>query len=702
MRRRRITLLLLMVILAMLFSVPVHAKIKLNKKSVTVTVGKTVRLKVKGTKKKVKWRSTNKKIARVSSKGVVKGVKEGKCKIIAKVGKKQLKCTVTVKKAKNYISTSSSSSLKNSSLNYSNLTAYNLDVYVPNPGAACKRTIKDGWYMIVSGNSDDRALDINAGKGGNLETFTRNNSINQRFYVRFTKTGGLFSNKGYYTFLTQDSAKYLQLENSTNKYSNVHEWSGNSSDSAKWTITNAVGDYYYITNKANKSCLDNTGGSTALGNNVATCPQNGTKAQRWMFLPTSGSGAAISGGTYEIQSANSSSYVLDIQGAGKKDGDNLIIYTRHKQTNQQFYLLYNNGYFTIKAVHSGKYLQVANPSLKYSNVYQWTGNLSSNAQWVISDAGGGYYYIQNKANGCYLENANGKVRLSNNVRTYPFTGAKSQKWKFNKKEDSSNSGTLRLTLDPDSTLSISSYTTPSSINEGSGFTCKGTISSNYVIKEVTVGIYNANGTVISNKTVYPNAKSYDIKNIDSYIHFSQAKAGTCYYKVSARDEKISKELINKSFTVKKVESSSSIILDMTVTDYDSKVNSFLADDRWKPGIWYGASQGPKLSTWGSSGCCAYAADFVKYVFGKNGPRTGTPFYNPSEIRSGDVIYVSGSGETPDHWFVVLYRNGNALTTVEGNWSSIVVKSSTAYSVSGNTLLRDGSKFRTFNTGYHYR
>lgn len=72
---------------------------KLNKKSVTIKVGKSVQLKVKGTKKKVKWSSSKKKVCTVSSKGLVKAKKKGTATVKAKVGKKTLKCKVTVKAA---------------------------------------------------------------------------------------------------------------------------------------------------------------------------------------------------------------------------------------------------------------------------------------------------------------------------------------------------------------------------------------------------------------------------------------------------------------------------------------------------------------------------------------------------------------------------------------------------------------------------
>ena len=75
-------------------------KISLNRTKGTVTVGKQLKLKVKGTTKKVTWKSQKKKIATVSKKGVVTGLKAGKTNITAKVAGKKLVCKVTVKAKK--------------------------------------------------------------------------------------------------------------------------------------------------------------------------------------------------------------------------------------------------------------------------------------------------------------------------------------------------------------------------------------------------------------------------------------------------------------------------------------------------------------------------------------------------------------------------------------------------------------------------
>lgn len=91
----------ILVLLLLVTAMPQQAQaaIKINKNSVSVYVNQTVTLKVSGTKAKVTWTSSNKKIATVSSKGLVKGVKKGTATIRAKVSNKTLKCKVTVKKS---------------------------------------------------------------------------------------------------------------------------------------------------------------------------------------------------------------------------------------------------------------------------------------------------------------------------------------------------------------------------------------------------------------------------------------------------------------------------------------------------------------------------------------------------------------------------------------------------------------------------
>lgn len=93
-----------MMMLSILPATQVNAatKPKLSKTKITMTVGQSKKLKVKGISKKrakrIKWKSSKKKVVTVTKTGKIKARKTGKATITAKVGKKKLKCKVTVKK----------------------------------------------------------------------------------------------------------------------------------------------------------------------------------------------------------------------------------------------------------------------------------------------------------------------------------------------------------------------------------------------------------------------------------------------------------------------------------------------------------------------------------------------------------------------------------------------------------------------------
>jgi hypothetical protein len=72
---------------------------KLNKSKLNLNIGSTVQLKVENTSDKIIWKSSDQKIASVTTKGLVKGIKQGDATITATVGKTKLKCKITVTKS---------------------------------------------------------------------------------------------------------------------------------------------------------------------------------------------------------------------------------------------------------------------------------------------------------------------------------------------------------------------------------------------------------------------------------------------------------------------------------------------------------------------------------------------------------------------------------------------------------------------------
>lgn len=101
MGKKKTSLFMLLLVLVLTLSMASGAyAASISKKKVTLTKGQSVTLTVNGAKKAPKWSSSNKKVASVSKKGVVKAKKKGSATITAKVGKKTYKCKVKVKEPK--------------------------------------------------------------------------------------------------------------------------------------------------------------------------------------------------------------------------------------------------------------------------------------------------------------------------------------------------------------------------------------------------------------------------------------------------------------------------------------------------------------------------------------------------------------------------------------------------------------------------
>lgn len=98
-------------------------------------------------------------------------------------------------------------------------------------------------------------------------------------------------------------------------------------------------------------------------------------------------------------------------------------------------------------------------------------------------------------------------------------------------------------------LRILDASAPASMNVGSSFPIRGSISSSSAITTVTVGVYDGKNTMKIGKTVKPNVKVYSLVNVDEDIVFSKLTAGTYRYRVTAANSEGSKTLVNKVFHV---------------------------------------------------------------------------------------------------------------------------------------------------------
>jgi len=391
-----------------------------------------------------------------------------------------------------------------------------------NSVSAAQRTLADGWYMIVCGSSDDRVLDINnwsQSNGGNLEIYKKNNTTNQRYYLKYM-------NNGYYTIGVLHSKKYLHVAGNYSK-ANVHQWDGYNTDNALWEISSSQNGYYFIRNKANGEYLDNSGARTSLGNNVWTYPfvNRDNKAQKWKFLSTT-NGAdekrSIADGWYEIQLSANTNYVWDVLGCTNDNGANIGIHTRNNGNHQKFYVKYqNNGYYSIMAGHSNKYIHKQNAG-NTENIVQWAGysNSAYQTHWAIISAGNGNYYIRSRC-GNFADNRGGTITNGNSVITYNCNKSNAQKWKFR-------------AIDGLVPTAVSLSRTNDSLTVGNGGTLYATVSpSNAANKTVSWSSSNTSVATVNNNG-YVTAKAPGTTTITCRTN-SGGRTATCVITVKPRE-----------------------------------------------------------------------------------------------------------------------------------------------------------------------
>ncbi|MEE1037653.1 MAG: SH3 domain-containing protein [Eubacterium sp.] len=165
---------------------------------------------------------------------------------------------------------------------------------------------------------------------------------------------------------------------------------------------------------------------------------------------------------------------------------------------------------------SGQY-GIARPKTWYYNV----GNLDSYVKFNELKPGTYYYTI-------YAENSQG-------------TGVNIAKRSFTVKEASITGTNLSKP--------------PSTKRRGSEFDVKGTVKSNFRMTYLHAGVYDSNGKKVdaAHEYVKPDALSYDVSRLNSYISFKSLKAGNYTYKVYAEDRTgYAKTLVSQPFTVKMI------------------------------------------------------------------------------------------------------------------------------------------------------
>ena len=290
--------------------------------------------------------------------------------------------------------------------------------------------LPDGSYQIKSKLNGGRVIDIVDGKendGQNVQIWDNYDVKQQKYHIKNV-------GDGYYSIRAVHSKKALDVtggakENNTN----VQQYTYNGTDAQLWKIViNTDGSYSFIS-KCNGLYLDVQDAKGNNGDNIQVYQRNDAQdAQKFDITPTTYQ--EIDNGIYEIQMAKNANKVLDIDGGSTADGAKVQIWDRSQVNQQKFEVIYNNDKtYTIKAVHSGKVLEVPDGKPELSKqIQQNQSNNTDEQKWKIKDLGDGNYNIISKCGEMYLDVAGAGTNNGTHVQLYTSNESEAQLFQFEK------------------------------------------------------------------------------------------------------------------------------------------------------------------------------------------------------------------------------------------------------------------------------
>ncbi len=245
----------------------------------------------------------------------------------------------------------------------------------------------------------------------------------------------------------------------------------------------------------------------------------------------------IDDGIYTIATMLDRNYVLDIDGAGKADGDNLQLWENNGTEAQAFKVSYEgNGYYQIVNVNSGKAIDVANgDTTNGTNVWQYEINGTDAQLWKIVSSGNGSYYIIGKGSGLYLDVENAVADSGTNIQIFERNdGYDAQKWCFVKHKTSTT------TSKPEASTSIKilldDYPT-GKLPYGKSFSLSGKFTSDSAIVEARAYMLDSNKNVIMEAKASSTTSNYKIQGykLDKGMKFDELSPGGYYLKYFVKD-----------------------------------------------------------------------------------------------------------------------------------------------------------------------
>ena len=298
--------------------------------------------------------------------------------------------------------------------------------------------IEDGTYYISSAIDENKVVSINDGKYenfANVHLWENKNKEYQKFDIKYNQSADSYIITAVHSNKSLD-VSYGGQENCTN----VAQYQTHKGETEQWVLKQTKDGYYNIISRCNFLNLDISCGDSSNGANIQMYEDNGTKAQKFKFIKAEkNESTKIEDGIYNIIAKSNENKVLQIENNSISNNAKAKFENRLNVVNktQAFEISYlNNGYYKIKQYKSQKVLEVREG--KHTNgtaiVQNPQDNEATIQQWIIKDAGDGYFYIIARCNGLVIDIPGGDLSGNPTIQMYEGNKTDAQKFKLVKSE----------------------------------------------------------------------------------------------------------------------------------------------------------------------------------------------------------------------------------------------------------------------------
>ncbi len=340
--------------------------------------------------------------------------------------------------------------------------------------------IPDGDYLIVTGVSAwDTAKQA---EWSCLDIFGYDNpcanGTNVQIYKSWNLGTGIFTvtylDNGFYKILQKGSNMALEVSGgSMYEEANVQMGTYNSSNEAQmWDIEVAPDidgrgtGWYALRARNNSFVLDVVGGDNTTpddNKNVRVCTWNGTKNQKWKFIPVTSD--TIEEGDYHIVTELNRSLGLGVSEGSEKDPNyhNAVLTSDICGSDKVYTVEKHGSKYYIRQKSTGNLLDVeGGGGIKNAGFWpEAVGGDIAGQIWSLKSDGEGAYYIISQYNGAFLDVVNGSTDINTNIWVHWCNFMPAQKWSFLKVVKALNLDQEEIELEIGGTETLNPIFTPS-------------------------------------------------------------------------------------------------------------------------------------------------------------------------------------------------------------------------------------------------